>query len=119
MRGRGIAHLESLWAALAVLWLALVLDGSGNWFSGQRFAAVAPQVPQPFDLLLWHYTVGLEYELTRPSPRGLVVKLSGGLGATTLNTDGFGPTANPISGRLETDFNKTYVSTVGGLALSS
>jgi hypothetical protein len=63
-----------------------------------------PGGPDFRDLTLWHYTVGLETNLAPPVKGNVKFTVNGGLGATTLDFSGAGP-------------SHTYFSLTGGARL--
>jgi hypothetical protein len=75
--------------------LSVTVDGNVDMFNGATLAAP--------DMRLWHYGAGLDLETTpRETPWSVV--LSGGLNATTMDSDVFDP-ADADSG----DFTQTYL----------
>lgn len=103
----GIGKLEDIGLAANL--------GGAYWFT-PRFAARAdwglealrgssiPGAQKYRGLDLWHYTVGLETSLTPPIKGNVKFTVNGGLGATTLDFSGSGPT-------------HTYFSLTGGARL--
>lgn len=96
--------------------IALRVDGDLDIYSGADFESQAAQ-PQAPDLNLWHYSGGVEFEITRPGASRWDVTANLGAGATTVDGDAFtgGPVENPNTETTEIDFNETYFTANGGL----
>lgn len=96
--------------------LSLTLDGGVNAFGEEgRFDEF-----RAFSVAVWHYTAGVRYRLTDATATPWMVALTGGLGASTLDSDGFtvsgvGPPRNPRTGEVATDLEGTYLTTAGGV----
>ncbi len=97
--------------------LAVRADWGLEAFSGNSI----PSGPDFRNLDLWHYTVGLETSLASPVPGNVRLTVNGGLGATTLDFAGSGPTHTYFSltggGRIAVPIGR-QVDAFGGLQLN-
>lgn len=84
-------------------------DGGYEQFSGDAIGQVPPGSALAPTLRLFHYTAGVEVELTPPEASRFDVTASVAGGATTWDTDEF------TSDGTRTDFSETYLTANGGL----
>lgn len=99
--------------------LSVRVDGDLDLYSGADFGATSAAQPSAPDMTLWHYSGGLQYDVTEPGSSGLSVSANVGAGATIVDTDPFvgGPVENPETGEIEADFNETYFTANGGVRI--
>lgn len=87
-------------------------------YSGADFDASSARQPSAPDMSLWHYSAGVEFDVTQPGTSRWHVTADVGGGATTIDTDAFDePITNPETDEIEADFNATYATVHGGMTL--
>lgn len=94
-------------------------DGDLDIYSGTDFDAVSAEQPAAPDMTLWHFSGGVEFDVTGPGARRWNVSVDAGAGATTVDTDPFvgGVVENPETGQPELSFNETYFTAHGGVKI--
>lgn len=94
-------------------------DGDLDLYGGADFEAASAEQPAAPDLSLWHFSGGLEFDVTRPDASRWNVTVNAGAGATTIDTDPFvgGAVDNPETGQSELSFNETYFTANGGVKI--
>lgn len=97
--------------------LSVRADGDLDLYSGADFGAASAAQPSAPDMTLWHYSGGLQYDVTEPGTERWNVAVNVGVGATIIDTDPFvdGPVENPETDEIEADFNETYFTANGGV----
>lgn len=99
---------------------ALSLEGGVSSLEERRFD---PSV-RSFSVTLWQVTAGLRYRLTDRAATDWKLSLGAGLGASTLDSDGFGvlgvasPLRNPRTGAVVEDLGGTFLSATGGIRVA-
>lgn len=94
-------------------------DGDLDLYGGADFEAASAARPAAPDLRLWHFSGGVEVDVTRPDAARWDVTVNAGAGATVVDTDRFvgGAVENPETGELQLDFNESYFTANGGVKI--